>query len=364
MFHTILTLSYTLPGIYLFIRIWQLFIEKKYVWWYVLVFALLYGIYPLGNILEDQFAGATFIFQKISDYILPFFLYLFLSVLVTDILLVLNRMLKFAPREKIWKRSFRNRYFVFILALSGLIVIGGIINFSTIRTTHYSLTVDGKSSGLDRLKVAFVSDFHLEGTVPPGFVRSFARKVEEINPDILLYGGDIVEGSGENLTYYEEIFRSIKVKYGSYGALGNHDRIRDFSNNFFTRAGISLLRDSVVIIDSSFVVAGRNDSRNRRSEAFELMENVPELPVIMIDHRPTDYDNISKTSTDLVLSGHTHKGQMFPINLYLNTIYELSHGHIVKGDTHFIVSSGIRLWGPRVRTTGKSEIVVLEIEFK
>lgn len=363
MFHTILTLSYTLPGIYLFIRIWQLFIEKKNFWWYLLIFGLLFAVYPLSNILEDEAEGVARVAQKISDYLLPFFLYLFLSVLVTDILLILNRMLKFAPREKIWKRSFRNRYFGFILALSALVVIAGIINFNTIRTTHYSLEVSRKSADLDKLRVAFVSDFHLEGTVPERFVRSFARKVEEINPDILLYGGDIVEGSGEKMPHFEEIIRGIKTKYGSFGALGNHDRIRDYSNNFFTRAGISLLRDSLVIIDDAFVVAGRNDSRNQRIEASELMDNVPGFPVIMIDHRPTDYDAISKTNTDVVLSGHTHKGQMFPINLYLNTIYELSHGHITKGDTHFIVSSGIRLWGPRVRTTGKSEIVVIDIEF-
>lgn len=363
MFHTILTLSYAIPGIYLFIRIWQLFIEKRNFWRFLLVFLLLFGVYPVSNILEDESRGVALVAQKISDYLLPFFLYLFLAVLVTDILLILNRMLKFAPREKILRRSFRNRYFAFILALSALIVIGGIINFNTIRTTHYSLSVGSKSSSLDRLSIAFVSDFHLEESVPDRFVKSFVRKVEEINPDILLYGGDIVEGSGENIARFEEIIGTIETKYGSFGALGNHDRIRDFSDNFFTRAGITLLRDSVVIVNNEFVVAGRNDSRNQRVEATGLMENVPELPAIMIDHRPTDFDGISRTATDVVLSGHTHKGQMFPINLYLNTIYELSHGHITKGDTHFIVSSGIRLWGPRVRTTGKSEIVVLNIEF-
>lgn len=363
MFHTILTLSYTVPGIYLFIRIWQLFIEKKYIWRYVFIFGLLFSVYPLSNMFEDRAPGIALIAQKVSDYLLPFFLYLFLAVLVTDILLILNRMLRLVAREKISEHTFRKRYFAIILALSAIIVAGGIINFNTIRTTTYDITADRRSSNLDKLRVAFVSDFHLDGSVPDRFVESFIRKVGEVNPDILLYGGDIVEGSGENLDDFERMIGNIETKYGSYGALGNHDRIRNFGNNFFTRAGISLLRDSVVVIDNSFIVAGRNDSRNNRMEATELIIDLPDLPVIMVDHRPTDYDGINKTATDIVLSGHTHKGQMFPINLYLNNLYELIYGHIKKEGTHFIVSSGIRLWGPRVRTTGKSEIVVLNIKF-
>lgn len=363
MFHTILTLSYSVPGIYLFIRIWQLFIGKRYTWRYVLIFGFLFSIYPLSNILEDRAPEAAFVAQKLSDYLLPFFLYLFLAVLATDILLILNRMLRLVAREKIGERTFRNRYFSFILALSAMIVTGGIVNFNTIRTTVYNVSASGRSSNLDQLSIAFVSDFHLDGSVPDRFVESYVRKVKEINPDILLYGGDIVEGSGENLDTFEEMIGSIETKFGSFGALGNHDRIPNSGENFFSRAGITLLRDSVAVIDNSFVVVGRNDSRNQRMEAIELMDDVIDLPVIMIDHRPTDYDGISKTDTDVVLSGHTHKGQMFPINLYLNNLYELSYGHIEKGGTHYIVSSGIRLWGPRVRTTGKSEIVVLNIRF-
>lgn len=362
MFHTILTLSYTIPGVYLFIRIWQLFIAPQHRWRYIISFVVLFLIYPLRSVPGDQTGLAARITVQISDYLLPFFLYLFLFVLLTDILLVLNKLARAIPHEKIHAFLSGYRYFFSIVALSLLIVIAGIINFNTIRITEYSIVIQGKTSKISGLKLAFVSDFHLDENVPEGFVKKYVSRMKEINPDLLLYGGDIVEGNGENIPEYEAMLGSIKPKYGVYGALGNHDRIRNLSDNFFTRAGIILLRDSSAVIDDALVVTGRKDGRNSRKNAATLLENLPELPVIMIDHRPTDYNNISKTATGLVLSGHTHRGQMFPINLYLQSIYELSYGHIVKGSTHCIVSSGIRLWGPKVRTTGKSEIVVVNIE--
>jgi predicted MPP superfamily phosphohydrolase len=72
---------------------------------------------------------------------------------------------------------------------------------------------------------------------------------------------------------------------------------------------------------------------------------------------------VSKTRADVQLSGHTHNGQLFPINLITGKVYELSWGYMKKGNTNFFVTSGIRLWGPPVRTTGKSEIVVINITF-
>jgi len=85
--------------------------------------------------------------------------------------------------------------------------------------------------------------------------------------------------------------------------------------------------------------------------------------MILVDHRPTELDNVAGTSVDIQLSGHTHNGQMFPINLITGKIYTLSWGYRKIGNTHFFVTSGIRLWGPPVRTVGKSEIMIINITF-
>jgi uncharacterized protein len=364
MFFTILILSYTIPSLYLFIRLWQLFIEKKHRIVYIVVFIIIFLLYPAGMFL-DGIPFLTAIAERLSHFILPLILYTFLSVLVTDILLLLNLVFKIVSWEKLRVRSFRYRYFAGIIVVSALISIGGIINFNTIRPSFYNISVPGTGSGKN-IRVAFVSDFHLEADVPERFLKQYIRKMNEIGPDLVLYGGDIVEGSGEGIPGHEEILRSLKPPpFGVYGVMGNHDRFRDYRNNFFTRSGIVLLRDSVAIVGDLLAIAGRIDGRGPRKSAAELMNEVPgKLPAIFVDHRPTEIDQISKTAAFASFSGHTHKGQLFPVNWHLNSIYELSHGHLLKNNTHFFVSSGIRLWGPRVRTTGKSEILVVDIRFE
>jgi predicted MPP superfamily phosphohydrolase len=370
MFHTILTLSYLIPNLYLFVRIWQLFIPKRYRLLYVIAYAVIFSVYPLSNLFDYSNAGAVAqIISAIANYLLPFFLYLFLFVLLTDLLLLVNLLLRIIPREKLRIETFRSRVLLLIICLSALVVIAGIINFNTIRTSEYQVVIPRKFSTLKKLRIAFVSDFHLQENTPVRFVRKFVRKIESIKPDLMLYGGDMVEGDREDekMEQFENLLKGIKPRYGVYGVLGNHEHYaRQDRGIFLSKAGIEILRDTFIVADNSFVVAGRNDSQVRtRKSAGELMRIIPDsFPVILLDHRPTELEQTGKTSANIVFSGHTHDGQLFPINLITRRIYELSHGYMKKAATHFFVSSGIRLWGPPVRTTGKSEIVVVDVTLR
>jgi predicted MPP superfamily phosphohydrolase len=166
---------------------------------------------------------------------------------------------------------------------------------------------------------------------------------------------------------FESILKKVNPRFGVYGVLGNHDGYgRGNVEEFLKNSGISLLKDSVAVIGNSFAIAGRHDNRVRDRLSVEMMVSYapPNLPLIMVDHRPTELDQISKTRVDLSLSGHVHNGQLFPINFIMRKLYELSYGHLKKGNTHFFVTSGIRLWGPPVRTVGKSEILVVNVNFE
>ncbi len=362
MFHTILTLAYIIPNIYLFIRIWQLFIRKGYRVYYVLIYLLLFLIYPVSNLVREE---GTFL-SEFANYLLPFFLYVFLLVLLLDLLLLLNMLFRIISREKIKSSPFRRSGLTIIILFSLAVVIAGIINFNTIRITEYQVSVPRGSSDISHLRIAFASDFHLQENTPVRFVERFVEDIKTINPDIMLFGGDIVEGDreDENMEYFEKLLSSIKTKYGVYGVFGNHEHYaRQDRGSFFSKAGIEILMDSVALIDNSFFLAGRNDSHSfTRKSARELLSKITDsLPVILLDHRPTETAEISRTSADVVLSGHTHNGQLFPINFITSSVYELSYRYMKKGETHFFVSSGIRLWGPPVRTTGRSEIVVIDV---
>jgi predicted MPP superfamily phosphohydrolase len=126
------------------------------------------------------------------------------------------------------------------------------------------------------------------------------------------------------------------------------------------------LADTFVVIDNSFCLVGRNDRRSKnRKPIDELLDNISDhLPVIVLDHRPTDIQPVSKHGVDIQLSGHTHNGQLFPFNYIIKNIYELVWGYKKIRDTHFFVTSGIQGWGPPVRTTGNSEIMVINVDFK
>lgn len=369
MFHTIITLSYTIPSIYIFIRFWQFYTDKKKRLWFICIFAFLFLLYPVTGLFDDSTAGSFGdIIVTVSNYLLPYFLYLFLTVLATDILLLINLGIKIVPREILKKRSVRNRIMIFNFFLSAMIVIAGVINFNTIRITEKGINIKADSTDINHLRIAFISDFHLEEKTPVRFVEHFVKKINILNPDILLYGGDIMEGfsAAEKMERFEKLLNRIKPVFGVYGVLGNHDRdSKTGSSSFYSRAGIIILKDSIIVSGRSFVLAGRNDSRDeRRKSAHDLLIVAPEkLPAIVLDHRPTEMEQLSETSADVVFSGHTHHGQLFPINLITNKVYELSYGHIKKGETHFFVSSGIRLWGPPVRTVAKSEILVVNIVF-
>jgi predicted MPP superfamily phosphohydrolase len=369
MFHTLITLAYTIPGVYLFIRIWQLFIPAGKRIPFVLTFIFIFAIYPLSNFIGE---GSESILAKIlsgaANYLLPFFLYVFLLVLLTDMLLLINLAIGIIPKERVKDKSKMGKVFFLIIFLALTIVGAGIINFNTIRRTEYSITVPGRSSQLKTLRIAFVSDFHLQEGVPVRFVERFVKEIEAIKPDLMLFGGDIVEGDreGESMLQFEKLISGISTTYGVYGALGNHEHYsRQEQGGFFRRAGIEILTDTVIIRDHLFSLAGRNDSHtSSRKSAEAVAFMAPDsLPLIMIDHRPTEIAEIGKTKTDIVISGHTHHGQLFPINLITSKVYRLSYGYLKEGGANFFVSSGIRLWGFPVRTTAKSEIVVIDVKF-
>ena len=164
----------------------------------------------------------------------------------------------------------------------------------------------------------------------------------------------------------EAQFRRLRPKYGVYGIPGNHDLHGAGSKTFFDGAGIHLLQDTVEEIGNAFYLVGRNDGRSGgRKSIRELLRDCDRsLPIIVLDHRPTDLDNVSLSGADILLSGHTHNGQLFPVNLIAKRYYELSWGYKLKKETHVFVTSGIQVWGPPVRTAGDSEILIVNVSFR
>jgi hypothetical protein len=370
MFHFYLTLAYVIPNIYVFTRINQLFISKGYKIWYTVIYLILFAIYPLsrnpGEYNENVLNQLLSVF---AGYLLPFYLYLFLSILLFDLFLFLNLIFQFVSIEK--RKSYKFRVYTFsaIIVLSVIVVTGGTINLNTIRISHYQISIPKKNSNLEKLRVAFVADIHIMENTRLRYIEQFVDKVNATKPDVMLFGGDIVEGDSENETTVEieNAFKNIQSKYGSFGVVGNHEFYggQEFST-FFKKAGITMLYDTVINIDNSFYLGGRYDQHFRkRKHIDEIMETFSaDLPVLFLDHRPTELQEVSRTEVDVQFSGHTHNGQLFPLNFIIGRMYELSWGYRKIENSHFFVTSGLRLWGPPVKTAGKSEIILVDITFE
>ncbi len=369
MFHFYITLAYIFPNIYVFFRIMYLFISKGYRIWYAGIYLLLAAVYPVSENFMHGSNSITQLLSTVADYLLPFYLYLFLLVLFFDLFLLFNSLFPLISKEVRRTFSFRFYTLLSIIFLSGAIVAGGVINLNTIRISRYRITVPKGNSQLNDLRVAFVADFHLRENSSLHYVEQFVSKANALNPDIMLYGGDIVEGREEN-RIPETILaalRKVQSKYGVFGVPGNHESYGSRGNGtFYEKAHITLLRDTLLNIDESFYLAGRNDERDRqRKSANEILQNNSGgLPIILLDHRPTRLQEVSQTPVDVQFSGHTHNGQLFPLNYYIHRLYELSWGHKKINNTHFFVTSGLRLWGPPVKTAGKSEIMMVDIKFE
>jgi len=367
MFHLYLTLAYIIPNIYVFFRIRDLFISKGYKVYFGMFYFLLFTVYPVSEFISHREMNALIsLISVIANYLLPFYLYVFLSVLLFDLFLLLNTWLHLVSDEVRRSLNFRKYVLSSIIAVSVIIVIGGIVNLNTIRYSKYSITIPRKASRLNHLRVAFVADFHIQQNSHVQFVDQFVKKINAARPDILLYGGDIIERGGEPEAVKLSL-RNIVTQFGSYAVLGNHEFYSGQNKgDFFRQAGIQLLCDTIMRIDESFYIGGRFDQHfNQRKSANELLRGItPDLPILLMDHRPTELTEVSKTGTDAQFSGHTHNGQLFPINLITSAVYELSWGHKKINNTHFFVTSGLRLWGPPVKTAGKSEIMIIDIEFK
>jgi uncharacterized protein len=367
MFIIIILAIYLLPSMYVYIRIFELFSHRHSKIIFTVAFWLLIFLFPLTETLtHSRISGSGNLFLLLGYLILPFLLYLFLCVLGRDLLLVVNRLLKIVATEKLQNRRMKIGTFITLLVIPVVIVVLGMINYADIKVNRYLIEIPRRSSTLQHLRIILASDFHLRELTAESFMPDFVSKVNSLNADILLIPGDILEGDREDemVAEFERQFNRIQTTYGIYASFGNHEFYHGGERTgFFRNSHITVLNDTVLFVSDSFVLVGRNDQHFRRRKPITtLVGKLPdELPVIVLDHRPTDLQNISAAGADILVCGHTHNGQLFPFNYITDKIYELSWGYRKINKTHVFVTSGIQLWGPPVRTAGDSEMMVIDV---
>ncbi len=338
-------------------RIWQLL--PLPVWAKVCVIVVLFlalaSLFVSFMVAQKLPIGVTAAIYETGTTWIEVLLYLVLLFLVLDILKLCHIVPSSIMHSNWWTIG------SIALLLTGLFVYGNINYRNKVRvpiTLHSSKVTQP-------VKAIMMSDLHL------GFHNrraEFARWVDLINkekPDIVLIAGDIVDFSAYPLIKENVADEFKRIKAPIYACLGNHEYIsgNEQALKFYADAGIHLLRDSAATVGDMCIV-GRDDRMNRKRKPLANLLNGADKSkyVIVLDHQPYHLEEPTAEGVDFQLSGHTHRGQIWPISWITDDMYEVAFGPYKKGNTQFYVSSGIGIWGGKYRIGTQSEYIVANIQ--
>lgn len=362
---------YTLLNVYLawrytpFIRA---VIPKLKFWWVAVVFSVLGCSYVLPSCLPMW--GWVRIAGAIGCYWMGFFAY---SMLFFCVLEIVRRLVMRRLSEK-----GRGKYQVIsagvVLLLCTLLIIGGRMHAQDIEKINYDITLEKNWDG-PPLKVALLSDVHLGHINGEKRMEQIVEAVNAEQADLVCIAGDLFDSSYEgvrNPKRIAELIGMIESKYGVFLCWGNHDAGTGFADmkELIKKTGVHILEDEIFTIEGVCTIAGRRDSAPIGSQGSDRRElgkiseiSQGEEPLLVLDHRPSnaeEYENV-----DLVMSGHTHAGQVFPFNLLTRLSAKFNYGYYTteKG-VPVIVTSGIGTWGPPLRIGTDSELAIIQLHGK
>ncbi|WP_404819683.1 metallophosphoesterase [Sutcliffiella horikoshii] len=250
------------------------------------------------------------------------------------------------------------------------IFISGLYNAYSPIIRKYEVTIPKKAE-MKKLRIAVASDMHFGKLSGIAHSKRLVKMMNRIKPDIILLPGDIIDDEPEHFQKKNmgAIMKQLHAPLGIYGVLGNHEyygrEIPEFLKEM-EKADIRILMDEVIQIGHGFYLLGRKDKTDSRRKSLDQLVNELDgsLPLIAMDHQPAELKEAQESGVDLIVSGHTHRGQMAPNHLITRRLFELDWGYMKKGQLHAFVSSGFGFWGPPLRIGSRSEVLEIVVEFE
>ncbi|MDF9839177.1 MULTISPECIES: metallophosphoesterase [unclassified Paenibacillus] len=351
-YHLWVLLKDVLPGILAGVY-WTVFM--------LIAFAYMIGMIPWPKAVKP---GAR-LFKVIGSYYLACMEFAVITLPLTDLLYWVLGLMGFD------RNAFTADAGITLVVLLAVFLIWGSRNaWSTVVRTH-PVRIDKSIGTSVPLTVAVASDLHLGNIVGNRHLRKMVAEINRMKPDIILLAGDVLDDSIEpfirnNMSLQ---MKQLKARYGVYAVLGNHEyyggSIAQYTE-LMAGIGIKVLQDEVVEAGGVYI-AGRKDKtaesmQGGRMSVSALLEGLDHSrPILMMDHQPTGFDIAAKAGVDVLLSGHTHRGQIAPNHWITRRLFELDWGYLLKDKLHVIVSSGYGTWGPPIRLASRSELIRLEV---
>lgn len=265
---------------------------------------------------------------------------------------------------KLLPKSFTNGSLIGLLSIVGIVaavMIAGGVHYRHKYREELAIQTE-KPLEQQHIKVVMASDLHIGYSNRKAELARWVDMINAEHPDLVLFGGDIVDIQTEPLFEgnYADEFRRLEAP--AYAVLGNHEYIAgsEDSEKFLKEAGITVLKDSVAHFKGIDII-GRDDRSNPGRPALKEYAYSLDGFTILLDHQPSHLEEAEEAGINFQFSGHTHRGQAWPISWITDAIFEKSWGPYQKGCTQYYISSGLGIWGPKIRIGTRSEYFVLDI---
>jgi len=258
---------------------------------------------------------------------------------------------------------------IFCLA-SAVLLVWGIVEARLIRPVEVEIACPVLPAGSKPVIIAQMTDLHLGINGNSRRLVCAAEIVRKVQPDLIVFTGDLVDAPAKRLTHQAEILNELHPPLGKYAVLGNHEFYSGLDNSieFHRSAGLELLRQRAVEVGEHLLVVGVDDSVGRRFSRRTQDDELSALPdrrdgrfVILLKHKP-DLTVESAGRFDLQLSGHTHGWQIFPFGLLCRFAFPNTPGlHRLDGGGWLYHSRGMGTWGPPLRLMSPPEVTVIRL---
>lgn len=355
----------------------------------IVIFVMLSLCLPLGAILPS--CRFKYIVKYIGNLFFGIAVYCFSTIVILMLIkLILVKVFKL-DKSRIKGRKhtiIRGSVCIFV---SVVIAAVGITSSVFVHVKAYEINVNKSVGDLDELKIVLLADTHIGYENPEFLLEDTVEKINECNPDLVLIAGDIFDNDFDAIDDPMDVVNTLKKidsTYGTFACWGNHDTSEEVLAGFtfnssdkkesdlrmdvlLDKSGIMLLQDETVCIKDLFYIGGRADY-NHPGRGIDVRKTPSEMTsdadkdklYIMIDHEPRELMELAEAGVDIDLSGHTHGGQIFPLNLLMKLIYDNSYGLKEFNDMKSIVTSGVGLTIPCLRLGTRSEICSITVHLK
>ncbi len=360
MFGTILITACTAMQLYLFWRLSSVPPIKRHVSHKMLIAtgSFLWIILILGRVLGH--GGTTFpafIMEYVGMLWLALLFLVFFPLLLTDIITLFGFLF---PK---WSPSLRGFAILIGVLFSGIALIQG---YRAPVMDKFEVTLPGLPESLDGTVVIAMSDIHLGSQIDEHWLTERVAQVNNEKPDMVILLGDIFEGHETPSEHIINIFKKFSAPMGLWAVSGNHES--EVISTLLSKAGFNFLHNRWAEVCKGLVLSGVDDSgmhhsRNRRStdDLNKALNNRPAGAAIFLSHVPRNAKSAAKAGAGLMLSGHTHGGQIWPFDLMVQYMFPLLEGRYDVDGMTVIVSRGAGTWGPRMRLWNRGEILYITL---